>query len=228
MQLPDLTTNGLDVLATQPKILADDFLCTNTGPISGIHIWGSWTNDFVGTPSFTVSIYSDVATNITNPYSHPGTQLWSYVFAPGQYATQLWSLANELFFDPNTTNIIATDTMVLQYNFNLPLSNAFYQTSGTVYWVSITATNVGPELFGWKTSTNHWNDDAVYSDNGTNWFELRYPTNSLYAGQSIDLSFALTSAVPEPSILLLAVLGGTVIAWRRRQKNQTAHSSDAR
>lgn len=231
LQLPDLTTNGLDVLATQPKILANDFLCTNTGPITGIHIWGSWTNDYVGSPNFTVQIYTDQPTNISNPYSHPSLLLWSNTFTVGQYATQLWATANEQFFDPNTTNIIATDTQVIQYNFSLPTSNLFFQTSGTVYWVAISATNFGPELFGWKTtSTNeHWNDNAVYSDNFTNWFELRYPTNSTFAGSSIDLSMALTAAVPEPSILLLGVVGGGVmIAWRRRQKNQNNRGSSSR
>src|SRR5262245_12758426 len=52
-QLPELTSTGLDVLATAQgpgsaspsKILADDWLCTFTGPVSDIHIWGSWLND---------------------------------------------------------------------------------------------------------------------------------------------------------------------------------------
>ena len=32
VQLPDLTQSGMDVKASWPKILADDFLCTKTGP----------------------------------------------------------------------------------------------------------------------------------------------------------------------------------------------------
>src|SRR6266852_2010879 len=90
LQLPDLTTNGLDVLATQPKILANDFLCTNSGAITGIHIWGSWTNDYIGSPTFNVQIYSDQPTNLANPFSHPSLLLWSNTFTVGQYATQLW------------------------------------------------------------------------------------------------------------------------------------------
>ena len=51
--MPDLNPTGLDVLDTlqpfgeQPqwKILADDFLCTQSGPITDIHIWGSWLNN---------------------------------------------------------------------------------------------------------------------------------------------------------------------------------------
>ena len=74
---------GMDVLATlqgpqsnvqppnQPlwKILADDFECTQSGPITDVHIWGSWWNDqlprFQGVTSannveFKLSFHSDV------------------------------------------------------------------------------------------------------------------------------------------------------------------------
>ena len=50
VQMPDLQ-NGMDVYDTfspllpYNKILADDFKCTQTGPITSIHIWGSWLND---------------------------------------------------------------------------------------------------------------------------------------------------------------------------------------
>ena len=39
-QLPD--PNGLDVMATEPFVLADDFECAETGYIKDIHFWGSW------------------------------------------------------------------------------------------------------------------------------------------------------------------------------------------
>jgi len=51
-QLPDLSLTGMDVDATfKPAapdnmlLLADDFLCSETGYITDIHIWGSWIND---------------------------------------------------------------------------------------------------------------------------------------------------------------------------------------
>ena len=71
-QLPDLSPTGMDVDATwhpetpepPPLILADDFLCTETGFITDIHIWGSWINDFYpfgedpGAVEFTFSIHN--------------------------------------------------------------------------------------------------------------------------------------------------------------------------
>ena len=47
VQFPDLDYTGIDVNATAPYILADDFLCIETGPITDIHIWGSWYHDML-------------------------------------------------------------------------------------------------------------------------------------------------------------------------------------
>ena len=51
VQQPNL--QGLDVWNSGPWMLADDFICTNIGPISDIHIWGSWLNDLVNQNSLT-------------------------------------------------------------------------------------------------------------------------------------------------------------------------------
>jgi len=47
VQYPDLSDMGMDVKATGPYVLADDFECTQTGPLTQIHIWGSWYHDFL-------------------------------------------------------------------------------------------------------------------------------------------------------------------------------------
>src|SRR5262249_233900 len=49
VQYPDPSTNGLDVKATRPKILADDFRCIRPGLINGVTVWGSWLGDQVDT-----------------------------------------------------------------------------------------------------------------------------------------------------------------------------------
>jgi hypothetical protein len=203
VQLPT-EFQGLDVNATyadtgastpQPvypwqKILADDFPCYQSGPITDIHIWGSWLNDqipFVSgqadsnlqNVSFKLSIHSDVPKNPTNQesYSHPGEELWSWVFKPGEYKPNLWKEnTNEYFYEPNTNQIIGDDTQIWQYNFYIDPSVAFKQ-EGTaavpkVYWLDVQA--IIPEaadqgaipdyVFGWKTTDQQWGDDAVYGD----------------------------------------------------------------
>ena len=45
-QLPD--EDGWDVKAIDGICLADDWLCTESGPVTDIHFWGSWKNGIVG------------------------------------------------------------------------------------------------------------------------------------------------------------------------------------
>ena len=51
--------------------------------------------------------------------------------------------------------------------------------------------------FGWKTSSEHWNDDAVRGVDGVNWAELTYPTGHTLCPPgttncpSIDLAFEI-------------------------------------
>ena len=53
------------------------------------------------------------------------------------------------------------------------------------------------ELFGWKTSRRHWNDDAVWGigpePNPGPWWELRYPPGHPLVPASIDLAFGIVS-----------------------------------
>src|SRR5262249_17743666 len=80
---------GTNVNASQNLTLADDFLCTNSGPITDIHLWGSWLRDNID-PNviFTLSIWSDVPKQTNGGTiipSHPGAVLWSEPFGPGEY-----------------------------------------------------------------------------------------------------------------------------------------------
>ena len=237
IQLPDLNPTGLDVLDTlqpfgdQPqwKILADDFLCTQSGPITDIHIWGSWLNNVLpstaaggpdpGALAFKLSFHSDVPVGTNNPFSHPGEELWSTILQPGQFRVNPNVItAPEQFYDPNLGSIIGTDSMVFQYNFE-NFAEPFVQTKGTIYWLDVqtlvlNTAGTAPATFGWKTSRlqDRFNDDAVFADTAgfagpliTGWTDMHYPLGHEFAGLSMDLSFVLT--VPEPSSLMLAAVG---------------------
>ncbi len=265
VQLPDLnplpgTVTGMDVNATwqvtavppQPvlpfvKVLADDFPCTTTGPITGIHVWGSWLNDQINpNTTFHLSIHADVPGNsAAGVYSYPGNVLWQEDFTPGNYISKPYATATELFYDPNTDRVIGNDTQVIQYNFAIPPSKAFVQQGTTanpmVYWLDVQATVPGTEVFGWKTSVNHWNDDAAFADTTlplsmggslygpapapVYWQDMHYPAGHPYAGQSIDLSFAITT-VPEPASL--GLLGITAVGLLARRQRSTGAGQASR
>ena len=196
-QPPDVTTNGLDVLATGTNLLADDFLCQLSGPISGIHLWGSWLNDQSDpVAQFWLGIWSDVPAT-TNAPSHPGVLLWSECFSACDYVAEPAAQANEQFYDPNLSQILGADTSVWLYSF-YP-TNPWYQVEGTVYWVSARAMTSSNLVFGWKTSANRYRDDAVLGHLGADgqslgdWVDLHYPPGS--TNPSVSLAFKLGTTI---------------------------------
>ena len=256
VQLPDLHPTGMDVLDTlQPiftvppgpmfKTLADDFLCTQSGPITDAHIWGSWLSDIlplnaaaVPDPNaiqFKISFWTDVPATPSS-FSHPGNLLWTGIFNPGQFTVNPNVItAQERFFDPNLGQVIGTDTKVYQYNFpNLVDTTGanFVQSQGTIYWFEVQANVLSlpgtTATFGWKTSRvqDRFNDDAVFADtagflgpNITPWRDMHYPMGGPFSGQSLDLSFVLT--VPEPSSIAMCGVGlvalvGTAVRHSKR------------
>ncbi|MBN1435795.1 MAG: PEP-CTERM sorting domain-containing protein [Sedimentisphaerales bacterium] len=244
VQLPDLTPNGIDVNATTPYILADDFLCVSTDLITDIHIWGSWLEDRVPTNAagledpanvgFRLSIHSDIpavidpANGAVLEPSRPGEMLWQQAFLPGTFAVRPYATVDpgEGWYDPaDQAYIWPADKTVWQYNFLIDPITAFLQ-KGTadapiVYWLDVSANpaeatpGTAPYMFGWKTSVDHWNDDASWWNSSLeSWNELRYPSNHPYAGQSMDLAFVIT---PEPASIGLLTLGALALIRRRRE-----------
>ena len=184
---------GLDVNASQNLVLADDFQCTNSGPITDIHLWGSWLQDNVDPGAmFTLSIWSDVPkqTNAAGVVpSHPGVVLWSEPFGPGEYNLCPYTNTTEQFFDPSLPAIIGGDSKVYYLCFypRNPFRQQGTTAAPTNYWLSVNAqTTAGAQmLFGWHTSYEFYNDVAVW---GTAPFPAAW--NTLFDLQGIPLSMA--------------------------------------
>jgi hypothetical protein len=236
-QLPD--RYGLDVNFRSQLVAADDWQCTETGPVSDIHFWmsakGDWLN--LNNPldqqiyNIHASIHADIPANpaIPNDYSRPADPpLWqdNYGATSPQVHIRRWypdgiqGWYDPTNQDPNQRYIPGDHTAIYQVNItNIP--NPFYQTYGQIYWLDLSISSLLP--LGWKSADlsqyppgytgRHFMDDAVVSAPGITWNPLDYPLGHPLYGQSMDLAFVIT---PEPSTLGLVALSGLLLVRRRR------------
>ena len=190
-----------------PWVLADDFICTNTGPITDIHLWGSWLNNQVSsnTTTFWIAMFADVPANPPNvPFSHPGGLIWEQCFAPGQYSESLYGSGQEYFLDPGPPQIVGSDSQIWYYCFyptNPPIQQGSTSNPKT-YWLAVFAQmpTGAQSPFGWKTTTNVQHDISVHAP----WPGVFCPTNITGTGfpwtptfdtfnSPLDLAFKLTT-----------------------------------
>jgi hypothetical protein len=210
-QTPDLTETGVAVEMPLMQIRADDFECSETGYITGIHIWGSFEKDevpLVGINGliFYLSIWENIPAAPGTPYyfSQPGQMQWTMSFNPGTYTVhQVANDTNEGWYEPTTNIYNANDhNDVYLYNFEIPAPQAFLQEEGIVYWLGVKLyfTSVGQD-FGWKTTdtTLQWNDNAVWYS-GTGWLPLNYPAGHDYEGDPLDFAFVINGEPLPPTV----------------------------
>jgi dockerin type I repeat protein len=219
-QLPDTTPNGIDIKVDHMRWLADDFLCTSQGNITGVHLWGSWLYDDIGTINYIhLSIHDDDpvgpgGSDPDNDFSKPDQLRWEGDFYPsvagahGGFMMRLYyegdaTTEGEYWWDPVQNFVLPNaDRQIYQIDIDISEDNTFFQ-EGTpddpkIYWLDVRVETETGE-FGWKTRRwpDHFMDDAVFdygSELPRTWRELRYPPEHPYHGleqDSIDLAFVI-------------------------------------
>jgi hypothetical protein len=189
-QLPD--PNGWDVRFDGLNRVADDWQCTESGPVTEIHFWASWQADIVGgINSVHARIYSDQPEDEFNPFSHPKDELWESTFLGPDLAIRDAGSGDQGWYDPNEPGWNRPDHSFF-YQVNIEnIIEPFEQVEGTIYWLELEVASEGG-MIGWKTSQDHFNDDSVYWETGIGWMELIDPVDGT---TSLDQAFVI---VPEP------------------------------
>jgi len=214
-QLPD--PEGWDVDFTYPQFLADDWLCTETGPVTDVHFWFSFEQDIV-VPIETIhlSVHNNIPAQ-PGGFSRPGDLLWERDFPIGTPGVTIrpYGTGSQGWFEPKSGLFRRPDHFqFFQANIE-EIIDPFIQDFGTIYWLDISvllAPGTSAKV-GWKTSRDHFEDDAVWAHFDPafppDWRELRDPLT----GESLDMAFVIT---PEPTSLALLLLGGLAALRIRR------------
>jgi hypothetical protein len=191
-QLPD--PNGWDV-DFHDWWLGDDWMCSETGPVTDIHFWYSWVDDEVqDIPWISVEIYS----NNPGPPSTPHELLWSRLFQDVDFIIAGPWIGDQGWYHPTSLVIEHDHQEYWQINI-VDIVDPFEQEEGVIYWLVIQMPyySFPSPAIGWKTSEDHWNDNAVFGNPG-NWIPLWDP---LSAVEPIDFAFVITGGDPPESDL---------------------------
>jgi len=181
-QLPN--KNGWDICLVHQAI-ADDFKCSQSGPINDIHFWVSWKGDN--------DDFRNVTWNIAlcaNSFGKPGTVLWilnpdhASISPPRLYGTgdQGWRCPrNSLTISHDHDNI---------YQVNITkIGNPYNQTKGNIYWLVIQAQmGTSTAEVGWKSSASSYFGQAVYQTVMGGWAAIGHAAD--------DLAFVITGGYP--------------------------------
>jgi hypothetical protein len=158
--------------AGQWKIVADDFRCIGSMPITSIHWWGSYYGwEMEGLPpqappiAWKISFWTNSPPDGVHPYSRPNI-LINDLNIPAGRVTETQVAQDQYFsYYPNDT--------CFKYTLNLEPNEIFRQndfneqTIDNIYWISITAvydlSQPNPPYYpwGWKSRAKHWMDDSV-------------------------------------------------------------------
>ena len=167
--------------------LADDWMCTETGPVTDIHFWISWMDDMVQPiDDIRIGIWSNDPSGPIG-WSVPDILLWERIFTSGDITIVEWEPDLQGWYDPSSGGYMP-DNHIHRFQINIEdISDPFIQEEDVIYWLEI---DFGPLPFvGWKETDQHWNDDAVFWYSPF-WWEVRDPIT----GGSIDLAFVITGS----------------------------------
>ncbi|NIP24717.1 MAG: hypothetical protein GWN67_29290 [Phycisphaerae bacterium] len=219
----DATNDGT---STSAQIIADDFLCTTTGAITDIHIWGSWFGDELpdGDPrnvEITLSIHDDIPDpEPGNPdtWSMPGPARWWRTFRPGEFGVEELQAYRQGYYNPCIDQWFPNNHYrAFRYDFYIDPAEAFKQEGSpdkpVIYWLDVQARPLSATQstrFGWKTTSFDPDIDrkdvAVFGVGqdmpfGGPWRPMYHPETQ----RRLDMAFEITTTT-EPELQIQSLV----------------------
>ena len=149
-QLPDPQGWDIEIASFQHEV-ADDWMCTGTGPVNDIHFWYSVAQDGdTVIDRVTAKIYTD---DRTGNFSQPGDLLWEQTFDATQFTVwHNYGTGLQGFADPQQPVWQPDDHMVYHQINIVDIDNPFNQEAGTIYWLGLSSTGIlfPQQPVGWK------------------------------------------------------------------------------
>jgi len=169
--------------------LADDWQCSETGPVKDIHFWISWRHDIQTQLPF---IHLEIYSNGQGPtYSYPFEQLWTRTITPDQFIIKGPFNGDQGWLEPYGEYYLHDHLNYYQINIK-NITAPFIQQNGTIYWLVIQMPYLYPIEIGWKTSKNLFMDTAVWGNPGQ-WAPIIDPITQ----QPINFAFVITNFIPQ-------------------------------
>ncbi len=207
-QLPDIS--GWSIGAGKFNPIADDWQCTQTGPVSNIYLWMSWAGDADPSedlPTLELSIYSN---DSSGDFDKPGDYLWGRGLEDQlSYTVALWDTGDMGLFNTFTNEYQESDHSNIYLISIENISDPYTQQAGETYWLSFYTWSAYSED-GWDSSAGSFGSGAVWTDPD---MALWQPLNDPVTGQPLDMAFVIT---PEPMTISLLAIGAAIISRRRR------------
>jgi len=195
---------GWDELSVYSEaIIADDWFCADSRPVTGIRWWGSYADwDSVVPPPnaperFHIAIWSDIPQRMDRGATQPGTVVWEKTVSRSQLDER--AVGSDFYY--GYAEMGKPDTC-FQYSYGITQQDWFQQQNdSTYYWLSVSAIYEGgmpySNVWGWKTR------DRYFRHDGLRILQPEEPAlDSLYRSGEIvqpdwDMSFVLYTTIYE-------------------------------